>query len=109
MNKNATPSKPGQAPVWFITVCSTGFGQELARQAIERGDRTVVTARDPAKLQGFVASDRVLVLKLDVTQPSQVAAAVKAVEARVGGIDVRQAFTAGEAVARGADLPKATR
>ncbi|WP_354362592.1 oxidoreductase [Undibacterium sp. GrIS 1.8] len=47
-----------------------------------------MTARDPAKLQSFVASDQVLVLKLDVTQPDQVAAAVRAAEARFGGIDV---------------------
>lgn len=88
MHRKTTPSQAGAAPVWFITGCSTGFGLELARQAIERGCRTVVTARDPAKLRGFVASDQVLVLKLDVTQPDQVAAAVEAAEARFGGIDV---------------------
>lgn len=76
------------APVWFITGCSTGFGLELTKQAIERGFRTVVTARDLAKLSGHTASDRVLVLQLDVTQPDQVAAAVKATHARFGGIDV---------------------
>ena len=85
MNKHTQPT---DAPVWFITGCSTGFGQELAKQAIERGYRTVVTARDIAKLQGFVASDHVLVLQLDVTQPAQVTAAVQAAEARFGGIDV---------------------
>ncbi len=37
MNKQATPSQASAAPVWFITGCSTGFGLELARQAIERG------------------------------------------------------------------------
>jgi NAD(P)-dependent dehydrogenase (short-subunit alcohol dehydrogenase family) len=88
MNKNATPPRAGEAPVWFITGCSTGFGLEMAGQAIARGYRTVVTARDLAKLQGFVASDQVLVLKLDVTQPDQVGMAVKAAEARFGGIDV---------------------
>jgi NAD(P)-dependent dehydrogenase (short-subunit alcohol dehydrogenase family) len=88
MIKQATPSKAGAAPVWFITGCSTGFGLELARQAIERGWRTVMTARDPAKLEGYGATDSVLVLKLDVTQPDQVAAAIQAAEARFGGIDV---------------------
>jgi NAD(P)-dependent dehydrogenase (short-subunit alcohol dehydrogenase family) len=88
MNKQTTPSQASAAPVWFITGCSTGFGLELARQTIERGYRTVVTARDLDKLQGFVASDQVLVLELDVTQPDQVAAAVDATEARFGGIDV---------------------
>ena len=79
---------PTDAPVWFITGCSSGFGLELTKQAIERGYRTVVTARDLAKLPDHVASKHVLVLKLDVTQPDQVAAAVKATEARFGGIDV---------------------
>ena len=74
--------------MWFITGCSTGFGLELAKQAIEHGYRTVMTARDPAKLEGYGATDNVLVLKLDVTQPDQVAAAVKAAEARFGAIDV---------------------
>jgi NAD(P)-dependent dehydrogenase (short-subunit alcohol dehydrogenase family) len=85
-----SPIKPlaTTPPVWFITGCSTGFGLELAKQAIEHGYRTVMTARDPAKLAGHEATDNVLVLKLDVTQPAQVAAAVKAAEARFGGIDV---------------------
>jgi NAD(P)-dependent dehydrogenase (short-subunit alcohol dehydrogenase family) len=74
--------------VWFITGCSSGFGLELTRQAIQRGYRTVVTARDLSKLSGDVASDHVLVLELDVTQPEQVGAAVQAAQARFGGIDV---------------------
>lgn len=88
MNKQATPSQASAAPVWLITGCSTGFGLEIVRQAIERGYRTVITARDPAKLKGYANSDQILVLKLDVTQPDQVAAAVKAAHARFGGIDV---------------------
>jgi NAD(P)-dependent dehydrogenase (short-subunit alcohol dehydrogenase family) len=84
------PIKPlaTTAPVWFITGCSTGFGLELAKQAIEHGYRTVMTAREPAKLAGYEATDNVLVLQLDVTQPDQIAAAVKAAVARFGGIDV---------------------
>jgi NAD(P)-dependent dehydrogenase (short-subunit alcohol dehydrogenase family) len=77
-----------EPPVWFITGCSTGFGLELARQAIERGFRTVMTARNPDRLEGYGATDNALVLKLDVTQPDQVAAAIQAAEARFGGIDV---------------------
>jgi NAD(P)-dependent dehydrogenase (short-subunit alcohol dehydrogenase family) len=48
----------------------------------------VVTGRDVSKLDDHRASDRVLVLKLDVTQPDQVVEAVTAAEARFGGIDV---------------------
>jgi len=88
MNTKVSNSIVTEPPVWFITGCSTGFGLELAKQAIEHGYRTVMTARDPSKLEGYGATDNVLVLKLDVTQPDQVAAAVKAAQARFGGIDV---------------------
>ena len=87
-SKHADHPKPADAPVWFITGSSTGFGLELTRQAIERGHRTVVTARDLAKLPAGLAGDTVQVLQLDVTQPAQMAAAVHAAEARFGGIDV---------------------
>lgn len=77
-----------QAPVWFITGCSTGFGLALARQAIEHGFRAVVTARDPAQLQEFAAQKQVLTLQLDVTDQAQVTEAIRAAESRFGGIDV---------------------
>lgn len=77
-----------EAPVWFITGCSTGFGLEIARQAIEHGYRTVMTARDPTTLADYAATDNVLVLKLDVTQPAEIKAAVQATQARFGEIGV---------------------
>ena len=88
MNTKANTSLFAKPPVWFITGCSTGFGLELAKQAIEHGYRTVMTARDPAKLQGYAATDNALVLQLDVTRPDQVDAAMQAAKARFGGIDV---------------------
>jgi NAD(P)-dependent dehydrogenase (short-subunit alcohol dehydrogenase family) len=88
MNTPTSKAIVTEPPVWFITGCSTGFGLELARQTIERGYRTVMTARDPSRLEGYGATDKVLVLKLDVTQPDQVAAAIQAAQARFGGIDV---------------------
>jgi NAD(P)-dependent dehydrogenase (short-subunit alcohol dehydrogenase family) len=88
MNAQAKTHENAQPPVWFITGCSTGFGLELANQAIEHGFRTVVTARDPAALEHLAKSDKVLVLKLDVTDPAQVAAAVSEAQASFGGIDV---------------------
>jgi NADP-dependent 3-hydroxy acid dehydrogenase YdfG len=88
MNIKHSKSIVTEPPVWFITGCSTGFGLELARQAIEHGYRTVVTARDPSKLEAYAATDKVLRLKLDVTQPGEVAAAVQAAQARFGRNDV---------------------
>ena len=78
----------GKKPVWFITGCSTGFGRELAKQVLERGHRTVVTARDPADTHGLAAEGEALVLKLDVTDQGQVDAAIKAAEDKFGRIDV---------------------
>jgi NAD(P)-dependent dehydrogenase (short-subunit alcohol dehydrogenase family) len=77
-------------PVWFITGCSTGFGRELAKLIIERGWRVVVTAREPSSIQDLAAGapDRVLILKLDVTNHQQVTAAVAAANQQFGRIDV---------------------
>lgn len=76
--------------VWFITGCSTGFGRVLAQDALARGYRVVVTARDPNQLDDIVAAypDRALKLKLDVTREGDIAAAIKATNAAFGGIDV---------------------
>ena len=88
MKNTTSKSIVTEPPVWFITGCSTGFGMELARQAIEHGYRTVMTARDPSKLEGYGATDNVLILALDVTNTDQVAAAIAAAQERFGGIDV---------------------
>src|SRR5580658_6996643 len=76
--------------IWFITGCSTGFGRELARAVVARGYRAVVTARNPQQVEDLVAGhqDRTLALRLDVTDPAQVAAAVQRAEERFGRIDV---------------------
>src|SRR5262245_7401872 len=75
---------------WLITGCSTGFGRELARAVVARGYRAVVTARNPREVEDLVAGhrDRTLALRLDVTDPGQVAAAVRHAEEHFGGIDV---------------------
>jgi NAD(P)-dependent dehydrogenase (short-subunit alcohol dehydrogenase family) len=85
----ANSDKAGGAPlVWFITGCSTGFGRDLARCVLECGDRAVVTARRPELLAEFAAAGQALVLKLDVTDPPAVDAAVKAAQEHFGRIDV---------------------
>jgi NAD(P)-dependent dehydrogenase (short-subunit alcohol dehydrogenase family) len=83
-------SQQKQSSVWFITGCSTGFGRELARTVVARGFRAVVTARDPKQVTDIVAGqeDRALALRLDVTDPAQVAESVRRAEERFGRIDV---------------------
>src|SRR5215468_6049151 len=75
---------------WLLTGCSTGFGRELARVVVSRGYRAAVTARDPKQVADLVAGheDRTLALRLDVTDPAQVAESVRRAEERFGGIDV---------------------
>jgi NAD(P)-dependent dehydrogenase (short-subunit alcohol dehydrogenase family) len=75
-------------PVWFITGCSTGFGQELAKQLLDGGYRVVVTARKLADLGAFAGKDNALLIALDVTVQEQIDAAVAAAQARFGRIDV---------------------
>ena len=88
MTTKHTKNTNAETPVWFITGCSTGFGRELATQALERGYRVVVTARKPDEVEALAAKSEALVLKLDVTDQSQIDAAIKAAEKQFGGIDV---------------------
>ena len=85
-----TTSNPAttQNPVWFITGCSTGFGRELAKHVLERGYRTVVTARNPDQVKDLAGKGKALVLKLDVTDQGQIDAAINAAEEKFGRIDV---------------------
>ncbi|MDP9108141.1 MAG: SDR family NAD(P)-dependent oxidoreductase, partial [Pseudomonadota bacterium] len=77
-------------PVWFITGCSTGFGRELAKLVLARGWRAVVTARDVTAVQDLIegCEERAVAVALDVTNPSQIDAAVASAEAKFGAIDV---------------------
>jgi NAD(P)-dependent dehydrogenase (short-subunit alcohol dehydrogenase family) len=74
--------------VWLITGCSSGFGRELARVLLGRGQQVVVTARKPATLAEFSANPNALVVQLDVTHAKEIAECVRQAEARFGRIDV---------------------
>ena len=75
---------------WLITGCSTGLGRALAAAVIEAGHNVVVTARDATRVADLAdtAPERVLAVALDVTDPTQVAAAVQQADDRFGGVDV---------------------
>jgi NAD(P)-dependent dehydrogenase (short-subunit alcohol dehydrogenase family) len=76
--------------VWFITGCSSGFGWELARAVLGRGDRLVATARDTSALTGLAAAgpQQVRTAPLDVTDAEAVHAAVAEADKAFGRIDV---------------------
>lgn len=88
MTKTIGKSATNEKPVWFITGCSTGFGRELAKQVLERGYRTVVTARNPDEVNDIAALGEALVINLDVTDQKQISAAIKAAQDEFGHIDV---------------------
>ncbi len=75
---------------WLITGCSTGLGRALARAVLARGDNAVVTARDTSTLQDLATEfpTTALAVALDVTEQSQVEAAVQQAEERFGAVDV---------------------
>jgi NAD(P)-dependent dehydrogenase (short-subunit alcohol dehydrogenase family) len=75
--------------VWFITGASRGFGLEIARAALERGDAVVAAARDPRVVERELGRyEPLLTVNLDVTDERQARAAVDAALARFSRIDV---------------------
>jgi NAD(P)-dependent dehydrogenase (short-subunit alcohol dehydrogenase family) len=75
---------------WFITGASTGFGRQLAETILQNGDQCVLTARQPQQLADLVSlySHLAIALPLDITQPAQINAALKAAQEHFGEIDV---------------------
>jgi NAD(P)-dependent dehydrogenase (short-subunit alcohol dehydrogenase family) len=78
-----------EAPVWFVTGCSTGLGREFVRAVLKRGYRAVATARDPKAIADLIQGHdgQAVALELDVADPKQIAAAVKEAERVFGGVD----------------------
>lgn len=76
--------------VYFITGTSSGFGYALARAALERGEKVVLTARKPIDVEALATQypDNALAVKLDVVNPDERQAAVKAALEKFGRIDV---------------------
>jgi NAD(P)-dependent dehydrogenase (short-subunit alcohol dehydrogenase family) len=74
--------------VWFVTGASSGFGREIAEEALRRGDRVVAAVRNPGSLADLAKRDGVLVVRLDVTKPAEIDGAVREATARFGRVDV---------------------
>ena len=75
---------------WFITGVSSGFGRELTRQLLERGDCVVGTVRDSAKVAdlGQQYPETFRAAKLDVTDTAALRTIVDRSFAQLGRIDV---------------------
>lgn len=78
------------AKTWFITGASRGFGRDWTIAALERGDSVAATARDTSTLDDLVErfGDRLLPVKLDVTDRPAVYDAVAEAHRRFGRLDV---------------------
>lgn len=75
---------------WLITGCSSGLGRGIAKAVLRRGDWAAVTARDPAELNTLAQAypERVLPLRLDLTDRESMEQAVHEICQHFGSIDV---------------------
>ncbi len=76
--------------VWLITGCSTGFGRELAREALEAGNKVVVTARKPKDINDIIQAytNTSVAVQLDVTKPEEIKSSVQQAMEKFRRIDV---------------------
>src|SRR5215212_2694326 len=75
--------------VWLVTGAGRGMGVDIAQAALAAGHAVVATGRSPERVTEAVgASDDLLTVKLDVTEPADAQAAMQAAVDRFGRIDV---------------------
>ncbi|MEO8072362.1 MAG: oxidoreductase [Acidobacteriota bacterium] len=76
--------------VWFITGSSSGFGRELAEQALEKGCKVVATARKIETIEDLVEKypQNARAIRLDVTDADETKAAIEQAIKEFGRIDV---------------------
>ena len=76
--------------VWLITGCSTGFGRAFATTALQAGYSVSVASRNISDVKDIVDAypDSAFPVKLDVTSPDEIKAAVKSTINHFGKIDV---------------------
>lgn len=76
-------------PSIMVTGANRGIGLEFARQYVEAGWEVIGTARNPEDATELKAvGESVSVMKLDITEPAQVAAARETVADRYGSLDL---------------------
>lgn len=72
----------------LITGASSGIGRVTAELMARRGWQVAATSRDPAALRAWATAPNLAAFQLDVTDEASIAAAVRAVVDRFGGIEV---------------------
>ena len=78
-----------EGKVLLITGAGRGMGKDIAKAALATGYKTVATGRNVEKVTKAVGnSNDLLVVRLDVTEPSDALVAVKAAVDKFGRIDV---------------------
>ena len=75
-----------ESKVWFITGASSGIGLEISKSALAAGHKVVATGRDKDKVSKSIGavSDNLLAVKMDVTNSSEIEAAVKSAVNKFG-------------------------
>ncbi|GAA1793457.1 oxidoreductase [Pseudarthrobacter sulfonivorans] len=75
--------------VWFITGAGRGLGTDIVKSALAAGHAVVATGRNAEKVtQAVGENENLLAVKLDVTDPADATAAIRAAVDRFGRIDV---------------------
>ncbi|GMK47443.1 short-chain dehydrogenase/reductase [Paenibacillus glycanilyticus] len=76
--------------VWLITGSSRGFGRELTKAVLDKGDKVVATARNKDQLDFFVKEygDLVRTFSLDVTDQEAAHSAIQLAVKEFGSLDI---------------------
>src|SRR5438105_9371222 len=75
--------------VWFVTGAGRGMGVNIAKAALAAGTAVVATGRNTDTVtKALGKADDLLVVKLDITSPTDAQAAVQAAVQHFGRIDV---------------------
>jgi NAD(P)-dependent dehydrogenase (short-subunit alcohol dehydrogenase family) len=84
------PKEKIMEKVWLITGCSTGFGRALSEYLSTKNYNVAVAARNIEDVKDIINGhpENTIAVKLDVTKPDEITAAVKSVEEKWGRIDV---------------------
>ena len=79
-----------QNKVWLITGAGRGLGVDITKAALAAGFKVVATGRNTDKVAKAigVSSDNLFIVKLDVTNPQEIEAAVNSAVDKFGTIDV---------------------